>query len=128
MDYHLLDENHVEILAGDIASGIWKIAAGSITNASGLAVPLERNIKSTEVRLKRKIGNLDTVSELPVGNILGLGLGMLLGPFGGLASKAVGMVAGSNEFLCVGCQLTDGRKFIAWMRSSVYDQIQKFGK
>jgi hypothetical protein len=127
MDYHLLDDSHVEILAGDISSGLWKIVSGKIMHENGLAVPLERNIKSLDVRLKRKVGNLDTVSELPVGNIIGLGLGMALGPLGGLASKAVGMIAGNHEFLCIGCQLTDGRKFIAWMRTSVYEQLKKLG-
>ncbi len=128
MEYHLLDDHHVEILAGDLSRGFWEFAAGSIKSKNADVIPLEHNIKSMEVRLKRKIGNLDTVSDLPVGNIVGMGLGMFLGPLGGLAGKAVGMIAGNNEFLCIGCQLSDGRKFIAWMRSSVYEQWKKLDK
>ncbi len=73
-----------------------------------------------EVRLKRKVGKLDTISELPVSWLVGVVLGTIWGPIGGLAGSAVGMAAGKDEFLCIGAQLKDGRKFIAYMRGSVY--------
>jgi len=124
MNYHLLDENHIEILAGDIAKGIWNFASDAI-NREGEEVQLKSNTKTMEIRLKRQVGKLDTISEHPVSPFMGMVLGTLWGPIGGLAGTAVGIVAGKSEFLCVGCQLKDGRKFIAYMRNSVFDVWSK---
>lgn len=128
MDYHLLDDKHIEILAGDVAKGIWDYASGAISREGELAVNLDNNTKSLSLRKTQKVSSLDTLSDLPASNLMGMALGTLLGPLGGLASSAVGLVAGKHEFVCIGCELIDGRKFIARMRASVYKQWNKFCK
>jgi hypothetical protein len=125
MNYHLLDDNHIEILAGDIAQGIWDFATDAISRDGEVAIALAKNVKSTEVRLKRQVGKLDTISDLPVSGIMGVVMGTLWGQVGGLAATAVGMAAGKSEYLCIGAQLKDGRKFIAYMSLSVYEAWRK---
>lgn len=122
MDYHLLDENHIEILAGDIARGLWKYSQSNISRDGESAIALEKNTKALNLRKTQKVSNLDTLSDLPASSLVGMALGKMLGPLGGLAGKAVGMAAGTLEYVCIGCELEDGRKFIAWMRSSVYQR------
>ncbi|MBX9686017.1 MAG: hypothetical protein K2X27_04895 [Candidatus Obscuribacterales bacterium] len=126
MEYHLIDHDHIEIIAGDLRQGVWKFASGFLTKDGESAVPLEKNLGSIEVRLKRQVSNLDTVSDLPLNGLMGAAFSTLLGPIGGLASSAVGMVAGKGEFLCLGCHMKDGRKFIAYMRTSLFEQWKKF--
>ncbi len=128
MEFHRLDDNHIEVLAGDLKKGFWRVDSGIIHCEGEDPVPIEKNTRLIEVRLKRKVSNLDTLSDLPVGGIVGMTLSTLLGPVGGLASSAVGLVAGKNEFICIGCQLLDGRKFIAWMRSSLLKKWENFGE
>lgn len=126
-----LDLQNVEVLAGDIPKGFWSFD-GSVLKvlepeqpAGGLQIPLEQNIKEMTVRLKRKVNNLDSFSELPVGHIIGMINGHLLGPLGGIATSIVHSAAGSNEFICVGCELKDGRKFIAWMHGEIFKRWEK---
>ena len=125
MDYHLLDDKHIEILAGDISRGFWNFADGFISRDGETDVKLKQNTKSLNVRKKQKVNNLDTLSELPASNFVGLALAVVLGPAGGLAGHALGAVTGRQEFVCIGAELLDGRKFIARMRSTVYAQWNK---
>ena len=74
------------------------------------------------MRLRREVGRLDTISELPVSSLAGVAFTLMWGTLGGLAGAAAGMVAGKQEFICIGCQLNDGRKFIATMRASVFSR------
>ena len=127
-----LDEQNIEVLAGDIQKGFWSFDGSAMKELgdSGVKignnlVELEQNIKDMKVRLKRKVNKLDTVSDLPLGHIIGMAYGYLLGPFGGIATSVVHSVAGSNEFICVGCELKDGRKFIAWMHGEIYKRWEK---
>lgn len=122
-----LDERNIEVLAGDVHKGFW-LFDGNAMNApadSGPRPPVElvQNIKEINVRLKRKINNLDL--DVPASHIIGMINGQLLGPLGGLATHVVTGVAGSSEFICVGCELKDGRKFIAWMHGDVYKKWEK---
>lgn len=128
MQFHVLDDHHIEVLAGDIAKGIWKFAAGAISREGEETVPLVENTESLEIRLKRKVSNLDTMSDLPMGGLIGAALGTVLGPVGSIANSAIGLVAGDQEFFCIGCRLTDGRRFIARMRGSVLKQVRKLSK
>lgn len=126
MDFHLLDDHHIEVLAGDLNAGIWNFAKGIMSKDGEDSVNLEKNTRSMEIRLKKKVSNLDTMSELPVGGLTGAALNATLGPVGGLLSSALGFVAGKQDFFCVGCQLQDGRKFIARMRGTVLKELRKF--
>lgn len=126
MDYHLLDKDHIEVLAGDIKSGFWKFASEILSRDGEENVQIGKNVKSLQIRLKRKVNNLDTLSNLPASGIVNTILGSLLGPLGGLAGSAVGLVVGKNEYICIGCQLNDGRKFLARMRGSVFAEWRKF--
>ena len=128
MDYHLLDENHIEILAGDIARGLWTYSKGNISRDGEGSVRLEKNTKTLNLRKTQKVSNLDTMTDLPASNLVGMALGAVLGPFGGLASKAVGLAAGTLDYVCIGCELVDGRKFIARMRSSVYKHWDEYSE
>jgi hypothetical protein len=128
MDYHLLDENHIEILAGDIARGLWTYSKGNISRDGEGSVPLEKNTKTLNLRKTQKVSNLDTMTDLPASNLVGMALGAVLGPFGGLASKAVGLATGTLDYVCIGCELVDGRKFIARMRSSVYKRWDEYSE
>ncbi len=125
MEFHRLDDKHIEILAGDLARGVWNFANQQISRDGEKSIGLERNTKSLEIRMKRQVSKMDTLSELPVGNLVGMALGTAFGPLGGLASQAVGFAVGKSDFLCIGCQLLDGRKFIAWMSKSVLEQWEK---
>lgn len=129
--YHKLDEAHVEVLAGDIPKGIWEVAGSNICqkDAAGKStntVSLSKNIKELTVRLKRSISNFDTFGDVPGGPLVGMACSAVLGPFGGLASGLLHTVAGSSEFVCVGCELSDGRKFIARMRAKIYESWKKY--
>lgn len=126
MNFHLLDDQHLEVLAGDIASGIWNYASGVLSRDGEKSVQVDGNTKSMEIRLKRQVSSLDTMSDLPVGGLLGTALNTVLGPVGGLASGAIGAIAGKVEFVCIGCQLVDGRKFICRMRNSMLKEWRKF--
>lgn len=125
MEYHRLDDNHLEVLAGDIAKGYWNLADDSLLSEGQSAVKLTNNIEELTVRIKHKVGTLDTLDNLPVGRIVGMAIGVALGPFGGIAAKAFGMATGTFEFLCIGVSLRDGRKFIVRMRSTVFDKLKK---
>lgn len=123
-----LDKQNIEVLAGDIPKGFWSFdgTAMKVADATNnFPVALEQNIRDIKVRLKRKINNLDSFSDLPMGHIIGMINFRLLGPFGGLATSLVHNAAGSNEFICVGCELKDGRKFIAWMRQDIFKRWEK---
>lgn len=125
-----LDEQNIEVLAGDIPKGFWNFDGTAMKEIEGklkqeFPVALEQNIKEMKVRLKRKVNNLDSFSDLPVGHIIGMINGQLLGPLGGIATSIVHNAAGSSEFICVGCELKDGRKFIAWMHGDVYKRWEK---
>lgn len=126
MEYHILDDEHLEVLAGDIAKGYWKLADSAITRDGDKSVNLMNNLKSVTVRIKQKVSTLDSMSDVPVGQVIGMALGVVLGPFGGFANKALGMATGQHEFVCIGCDLGDGRKFIARMRSTVFEKVRKF--
>jgi hypothetical protein len=121
-NYHLLDDKHIEILAGDIARGLWNFTTDAISCDGAGEVQLKNNTKSMEIRLTREVGRLDTLSELPVTGLVCVGLSLTMGPMGGLAGTAASMAAGQEKFHCIGCQLKDGRKFIAFMRASVFDE------
>lgn len=125
MEYHRLDDNHLEVLAGDIAKGYWKLEDRSLVASGQTTVDLGSNISELNVRLKQKVGTLDTLDNLPVGRIVGMAIGVALGPFGGIVSKAFGMATGTFEFVCIGMTLCDGRKFIVRMRSTVFDKLKK---
>ena len=125
MEYHLLDDEHLEVLAGEIPKGIWKLVNGSIVRDGDESVRINQNIKKWNVRLKQKVSTLDTMNDLPIGRLLGVGLAIAIGPWGGLAGSAVGLVAGKHKFYCVGCELNDGRKVILRMRSTVLEKIKK---
>lgn len=126
MDYHLLDENHIEILAGDIARGLWTFSRGKISRDGEGPVLLEKNTKTLNLRKTQKVSNLDTMSDLPASNLVGMALGQMLGPIGALAGRALGMAAGTLDYVCIGCELNDGRKFIARMRGSVYKRWNEY--
>lgn len=118
-----LDEKNVEVLAGDLPKGFWNFNGSELSQVEKTSVDLAQNIKEMTVRLKRKVNNLDL--DVPMGHIIGMISGQLLGPIGGLATHAINGVAGSSEFICVGCELKDGRKFIAWMNGEVYKRWEK---
>lgn len=127
-----LDEHNIEVLAGDIPKGFWMFDGTAMKELQQgdapkreIPVPLEQNIKEIKVRLKRKVNKLDSFSEYPVGHIIGMLNGKLLGPLGGIATSIVHNAAGSSEFICVGCELKDGRKFIAWMHDDIYKRWEK---
>lgn len=122
MDYHLLDDNHIEVLAGDIAPGVWNFAGEAITRDGDETIQLENNTRSLQMRLKRQVGRIDTVSDLPLGGLVGVAFALIWGPIGGLAASLASKVVGTADFFCIGCQLKDGRKFIAYMRNTVYDR------
>lgn len=126
MDFHILDDNHIEVLAGDLSKGIWNFASGVMSKDGEDSVRLEKNTRSMEIRLKKKVSNLDTLSDLPVGGITGAALNVALGPVGSLLGSALGFVAGKQDFFCIGCQLEDGRSFIARMRGTVLNKLRKF--
>ncbi len=125
MEFHRLDDKHIEVLAGDLARGFWKFSSDQISRDGEAPIKLDKSTKSLELRMKRQVSKMDTISDLPVGNIVGMALGNVLGPLGGLASSAVGFAVGKSDFMCIGCQLTDGRKFIAWMSKSVLENWEK---
>lgn len=125
MEYHRLDDDHLEVLAGDIAKGYWSLDESSLRADGQAPVKLNNNIKELTVRIKHKVGTLDTLDNLPVGRIVGMAIGVALGPFGGIAAKAFGMATGTLEFICIGMTLNDGRKFIVRMRSTVFDKLKK---
>lgn len=125
MEYHRLDDEHMEVLAGDIAKGYWSLNGDTLLADGQDPVRLANNIQEMTVRIKQKVGTLDTLDNLPVGRIVGMAIGIALGPFGGLAAKAFGMATGTFEFLCIGMNLRDGRKFIVRMRSTVFDKLKK---
>ena len=126
MNFHELDDHHLEVLAGDIASGIWNYASGAIRRDGEKPVQMDGNTSWLEIRLKRKVSSLDTMSDLPVGGLIGSALSTALGPIGSIANSAIGLVAGKVEFVCIGCQLRDGRKFICRMRNSMLNELRKF--
>ena len=128
MEYHLIDEDHIEVLAGDVSRGIWNYSEGKISKDGEASVSLEKNTRVLNKRKSQKVSSLDTMSELPNSNLIGFTLGQIFGPLGGLASAAVGLAAGKLEYVCIGCELLDGRKFIAWMRSSVYEKWNRFAE
>lgn len=125
MEYHRLDDEHMEVLAGDIAKGYWTLSGDTLLADGQDPVHLANNIQEMTVRIKQKVGTLDTLDNLPVGRIVGMAIGIALGPFGGLAANAFGMATGTFEFLCIGMTLRDGRKFIVRMRSTVFDKLKK---
>lgn len=118
-----LDEKNVEVLAGDLPKGFWSFNGSELSQIEKKPVDLAQNIKEMKVRLKRKVNNLDL--DVPMGHIIGMISGQLLGPVGSIATHMVNGVAGSSEFICVGCELKDGRKFIAWMHGEVYKRWEK---
>ncbi len=119
-----LDEKNVEVLAGDLPKGFWNFNGSELSQVEKTSVDLAQNIKEMTVRLKRKVNNLD-LEDVPMSHIIGMISGQLLGPIGGLATHAINGVAGSSEFVCVGCELKDGRKFIAWMHGEVFKRWEK---
>lgn len=126
-----LDEHNVEVLAGDIPKGFWIFDGTALKELQegapkrNFPIALEQNIKEMTVRLKRTVNNLDSFSDLPVGHIIGMINGQLLGILGGVATSIMHSAAGNSEFICVGCELKDGRKFIAWMHGDTYKKWEK---
>ena len=125
MEYHRLDDKHIEVLAGDLKRGFWELQSGKFVRDGEQSVSLGDETRALNIRLTRQITNLDSMSDVPMGKIMGFAISSALGPWGSLANTAVGFALPKNDFLCIGCELKDGREFIAWMRRSVLEQWQK---
>jgi hypothetical protein len=125
MNYNLLDDSHIEVIAGDIAAGHWSFTGEALSRDDQAEIQLKHNTKTLEVRLKRQVDRLDTLSDLPVAGLASVACALAFGPLGGLAVAGAGIVAGKDDFYCIGCHLKDGRKFIAYMRAALFERWYK---
>ncbi len=121
-----VDARNVEVFGGDVPAGTWQYKEGEISQGrTGEPIRLSREVAKMTVRKKGRRNSLDTVVGLPVSSLAGVMIGgRLFGQVGAMAGLVASNYLGFwQNTVCVDVELKDGRKFIATMDETVYNEL-----
>ena len=103
----------VQVIGGDIQSGDWEYKDGTLWHAFD-QVDLIGHVNAVSQQTE------ESVKKLPEMAAWGLAGSMIFGPLGLLAGLVMG---GNRKKICALVELKDGRKFLATMDTSVYQEM-----
>jgi hypothetical protein len=103
----------VNVIGGDLQSGEWEYKTGTLWHAFD-QVDLSGQIKTISQQTE------ESVKKLPEMAAWGLAGSMIFGPLGLLAGLVMG---GNRKKICAMCELKDGRKFLATMDTTIYQEM-----
>ncbi len=128
------DPRKIRVVSGDVPVGYWELRGCKLvrcrdvfdgSTSDGMELDLDAKVKKLQLR---KIADAN-----PGANIVGVGLGALLGlrccgRVGAITGAIAGQLLVGNRYdMTVDVHLTDGKQFLAHMDSAVYKRMQAVG-
>jgi hypothetical protein len=116
----IYDGKRLNIMAGDIAEGLWEYDNGTLYKDRDFGKPATATCSLTGLVANVSLQTEQSVKKLS--GTLGWGLAgaVALGPLGMVAGLVMG---GNRKEVCALCELKDGRKFLATMDNKIYQQL-----